>query len=170
MKKCRRQLFSQGTKCEKKSGHGTMLSEINSMTCVYIEKSLIQKINIKSLIFLILLRYIYYHISALKHSTEDLVGIIIGECAEFSNFRKYRRLRTTDKSFGKNYEKSMAKIQTQISKKHRELTNELISNSTNEDVRKKLDYAEILLKHWGIYLYSYVLPYDISTLGMTVTS
>lgn len=67
--------------------------------------------------------------------------------------QKIQTSKATDKSFGENYEKSLAKIQTQISKKHRELTNELKSNSTNEDVRKKLDYAEILLKHLGIYLY-----------------
>lgn len=53
------------------------------------------------------------------HTIEDIVGILIGECAEFFNFKKHRRLMTTSKSFCENYEKSLAKIQTQISKKHR---------------------------------------------------
>lgn len=87
------------------------------------------------------------------HNIEDIVGILIGECVEFSNFKKYRRLRTTSKSFCENYEKSLAKIKTQINKTHREITNKLNSKSTIEDVTKKLDYAEVLLKHMVIYLY-----------------
>lgn len=56
--------FSPGAQnVKKKSGHGTLLSEINSMTCMYIEKCLIQKINIKSLISLILLRFILSYFS-----------------------------------------------------------------------------------------------------------
>lgn len=35
------------------------------------------------------------------HTIEDIVGILIGECAEFSNFKKLRRLRTTSKFFVK---------------------------------------------------------------------
>lgn len=42
---------------------------------------------------------LYYHISDPRHTIEDIVGILIGERAEFSNFKKYRRLRPTTESF-----------------------------------------------------------------------
>lgn len=48
--------------------------------------------------------------------------MLLGKCTEVEEFSKCRRLLAVDKSFHQQYETSLAKIQTQISKLHRELS------------------------------------------------
>lgn len=72
--------------------------------------------------------------------------MLLGKCTEVEEFSKCRRLLAVDKSFHQKYETSLAKIQTQISKLHREL-----SASEKEKDKKLLTYAELLLQHWGNY-------------------
>lgn len=72
--------------------------------------------------------------------------MLLGKCTEVEELSKCRRLLAIDKSFHQQYETSLAKIQTQISKLHREL-----SASEKEKDKKLLTYAELLLQHWGIY-------------------
>lgn len=59
--------------------------------------------------------------------TDDLVQMLLGKCTEVEEFLKYRRLLANDRSFYQQYETSLAKIQTRITRLHREL-----SNSKNE--------------------------------------
>lgn len=79
--------------------------------------------------------------------TDDLVQMLLGKCTEVEEFLKYRRLLANDRSFYQQYETSLAKIQTRISRLHREL-----SNSKNEKKNEKfIMYAELLLHHWRVY-------------------
>lgn len=79
--------------------------------------------------------------------TDDLVQMLLGKCTEVEEFLKYRRLLANDRSFYQQYETSLAKIQTRISRLHREL-----SNSKNEKKNEKfIMYAELLLQHWRVY-------------------
>lgn len=78
--------------------------------------------------------------------TDDLVQMLLGKCTEVEEFLKYTRLLANDRSFYQQYETSLAKIQTRISRLHREL-----SNSKNEKNEKFIMYAELLLQHWRVY-------------------
>lgn len=95
----------------------------------------------------------FFIFSAKRYSTDDLVQMLLGKCTEVEEFSKCRRLLAVDKSFHQQYETSLAKIQTQISKLHREL-----SASEQEKDKKLLTYAELLLQHWGIYFWN-LIPY-----------
>lgn len=56
----------------------------------------------------------------------------------------------SDKSFQKAYDRCLAKVQIQISKKHRELKDNVLNE--NNTVRKQhILYAELLMQHWGMY-------------------
>lgn len=57
----------------------------------------------------------------------------------------------SDKSFQKAYmyDRCLAKVQIQISKKHRELKDNVFNE--NNTVRKQhILYAELLMQHWGM--------------------
>lgn len=62
--------------------------------------------------------------------------MLLGKCTEVEEFSKCRRLLAVENSFHQQYETSLAKIQTQISKLHREL-----SASEQEKDKKLLTYA-----------------------------
>lgn len=62
--------------------------------------------------------------------------MLLGKCTEVEEFLKYTRLLANDRSFYQQYETSLAKIQTRISRLHREL-----SNSKNEKKKWKVHYV-----------------------------
>lgn len=64
--------------------------------------------------------------------TDDLVQMLLEKCTEVEEFLKNTRLLANDRSFYQQYETSLAKIQTRISRLHREL-----SNSKNEKKKMK---------------------------------
>ena len=76
------------------------------------------------------------------------MDIILGDTKETKDFHKYRRLSQNDKSFTQSYERSLAIIQIQISKKHRELKQK---DTCDNKVKQQIRYAECLMKHWGVY-------------------
>ena len=91
-----------------------------------------------------------FSFKASKYNTEDLVDIILGDTKETKDFHKYRRLSQNDKSFTQSYERSLAIIQIQISKKHRELKQK---DTCDNKVKQQIRYAECLMKHWGVYFW-----------------
>lgn len=81
---------------------------------------------------------------ASKYKTEDLVEILLGPTKEVKDYQKYKRLKNNDKSFYNCYEIALAKIQTRIMKRHRELKENPSSNK-----RQLIENAELLLDQWG---------------------
>lgn len=83
---------------------------------------------------------------ASKYKTEDLVEILLGPTKEVKDYQKYKCLKNNDKSFYNCYEIALAKIQTRIMKRHRELKENPSSNNS-----QLIENAELLLDHWGVY-------------------
>lgn len=83
---------------------------------------------------------------ASKYKTEDLVEILLGPTKEVKDYQKYKRLKNNDTSFYNCYEIALAKIQTRIMKRHRELKENPSSNNS-----QLIENAELLLDHWGVY-------------------
>ncbi|XP_056002817.1 uncharacterized protein LOC130049389 [Ostrea edulis] len=87
-----------------------------------------------------------------KHTTEDLIMFLLGQTPETCEYKKYKRLVQTDRSFQKQYERILALIQIRISKLHRELK-EQIQKKNNDETEQKITYSELLLRHWSMYLH-----------------
>jgi hypothetical protein len=81
--------------------------------------------------------------TAKKLGTQQIIEHLLGQTEETKKFIKYKRLACMDSSFQKEYGVALAKIQTLISKRHREMKGK--GNSTD------IFYAEQLLQHWGVY-------------------
>lgn len=75
------------------------------------------------------------------------MDVILGDTKETKDFHKYRRLSQNDKSFTLFYERSLAIIPIQISKKHRELKQ---IDTCDNKVKQQIRFAESLMKHWGV--------------------
>lgn len=65
-----------------------------------------------------------------------------------AEYVKYKRLLKQDKYFRKSYDTALAKLQTVISKKHRQL-----SEKKDKDNAHLIKIAEKLLIHWNIYYF-----------------
>ena len=86
--------------------------------------------------------------------------MLLGTTKEVDDFKKYRRLHRKnprDKHIISAMEKSKAIIQTKISKKQRELKENLANMSKDdagrENIKSLKRKAENLLCHWGIYYF-----------------
>lgn len=77
---------------------------------------------------------------------------LLGQTPETCEYKKYKRLVQTDRSFQKQYERILALIQIRISKLHRELK-EQIQKKNNDETEQKITYSELLLRHWSMYLH-----------------
>jgi hypothetical protein len=76
---------------------------------------------------------------------------LLGTTPETCKYKKYKRLMQIDKSFRKEYERILALIQIRISKLHRELREQMNKENIDE-TEQKITCAEMLLKHWSMYL------------------
>ena len=84
--------------------------------------------------------------------TDSTIGMVKAllpsDDATVTEFIKYRRFLKKDKSFQKQYDTALAKLQTVISKTHRQL-----SEKKDKDTSHLVKIAEKLLLHWNIYYF-----------------
>ena len=89
--------------------------------------------------------YIYFTLDT--ESTISMVRALLPYDATVTEFIKYRRLLKKDKSFQKPYDTALAKLQTVISRTHRQL-----SEKKDKDTSHLIKIAE----NWNLYYFSKV--------------